>query len=244
MADQFRHWPCPYCFEDQRTAKKLQRHLNVGKLVSRSFGSTRSSSEHEGALCQALSKEIKQASPMDTLTCPETDCLMFYSQQSSLLRHYHSHVMYTTFCACGKRMENLRSLELHIGICKQMIITDDSDLTQQKGQLLFLKERLCKEAAAKVNAHLGKSTTTKRKGNDSNPPMTKSGKSPRLCDTSDCRNFATDMVDVATSDLPLPDDFPIPDGFDWDFLGTEGFMFSPQLWSGPYFNMGRDTLLQ
>lgn len=171
-----------------------------------------------------------------------SDCRLLQDDQR--LINQPIDVMYTTFCACGKRMENLRSLELHISICKQMIITDDGDLTQQKGQLLFLKERLCKEAAAKVNAHLGKSTTRKRKGNDSSPPMTKSGKSPRLCDTSDCRNFATEMADAATSDLPLPDDFPIPDGFDWNFLGTEGFMFSPQLWSDPYFNMGIDTVLQ
>lgn len=144
-------------------------------------------------------------------------------------------------------MENLRSLELHISSCKQMIITDNSDLTPQKSQLLFLKERLCKEAAARVNAHMGKTTTTRRKGNDSSSPMAKSGESPRLCDPSDYRNSATDVVDVvdvATSDLPLPDAFPIPDGFDWNFLGTEGFMFSPQLWSGSYFNVGLDTVFQ
>lgn len=141
-------------------------------------------------------------------------------------------VMHTTHCACGKRTENLRSLELHISNCKQMKIKDNSDLTPQKSQLLFLKDRLCKEAAAKVNAHLGKPSTTKRKGNNSSSPMVKA---KTLCD-----NSATDTVDVVTSNSLL-DGFPTPDEINWDFLNSESFMFSPQIWSGPYFSIGIDT---
>lgn len=125
--------------------------------------------------------------------------------------------------------------------CFQLHLSNQNEPSER---MIVLKERLCKEAAAKVNAHMGKTTTTRRKGNDSSSPMAKSGESPRLCDPSDYRNSATDVVDVATSDLPLPDALPIPDGFDWNFLGTEGFMFSPQLWSGPYFNVGLDTVFQ
>lgn len=68
--------------------------------------------------------------------------------------------------------------------------------------------------SSKVNAYIEKTTTTTHKRNNSSFPLTKSGESPRLYNPNNYQNSTTAIIDMATSDLPLPDTFPIPNRFD------------------------------
>ncbi|QKX54830.1 uncharacterized protein TRUGW13939_01919 [Talaromyces rugulosus] len=85
-------------------------------------------------------------------------------------------------------------------------MTDSNDVTTKKSQLLFLKGRLCKIAAATINAHLGKTSSAKRKQEDLKTSITEKVKSPRLCETSSSAlPFAYDIDSKATAPLVLED---------------------------------------
>ncbi|KAL4923406.1 uncharacterized protein BDV17DRAFT_244595 [Aspergillus undulatus] len=206
----YSHWPCPYCFEDQKSPEDLKGHLSITK------------------------PRCKRATPVTESTedgehdwkCPVRECGKSYDQRNSLLRHYHWHIRCNLTCVCGRTLHNLRSLELHLDKCQAVQSPDDDSsarANQIQGEKSNLRKRASSELASAFAERQHLSHAKKRKTS-----------------SLSSLNFSAPCVsNEKLRSRDINDAIPLNDSnaffTDLDLLNLDGFMFGAHLWSEENF---------
>jgi hypothetical protein len=139
-------------------------------------------------------------------------------------------------CACGKTLNNLRSLELHLDKC-QAVQSPDQDSSARANQIQGEKMKLRRQASSQLaTAFAKRQQSPTQRDNEKKRKISSlvviNGRSP--LDSSALR-----VPSVKSRLQDINDDTPLNNAntvfTDPDLLNLDGFMFGAHLWSDENF---------